>query len=96
VNCSYPLVNMYSAEQSLPAWTSSPASGPFLKPFDPDESRTRLDHWHHANTLSKSAPQFIRGLLATWPELNLRVDERSHKMTSTLRRLVHVCVALFC
>ena len=89
-------VNMYSAEQSLHAWTSSPASGPFLKSFDPDESSTKLDHWHCANTLSKSARQFIRGLLTTWPELNLRVDERPPEMTSTLRRLVRVCVALFC
>jgi len=81
---------MYSAEQSLNAWTSSPASRPFLKPFDPDESRTRLDHWHRANTLSKSTPQFIRDLLVTWPEPNLCVDERHPKITSTLRRLVRV------
>ena len=81
-------VNMYSAEQSLHAWTSGSASGPFLKPLDPDQSRTRLDHWYRADTLGKSAPQFIRGLLATWPELNLCVDERPPKMTSTLRRLV--------
>ena len=81
-------VNMYSAEQSLHAWTSGSASGPFLKPLDPDQRRTRLDHWYRADTLGKSAPQFIRGLLATWPELNLCVDERPPKMTSTLRRLV--------
>jgi len=53
-----------------------------------DQSRTRLDHWHRADTLGQSATQFIRGLLATWPELNLCVDERPPKMTSTLRRLV--------
>ena len=79
---------MYSAKQSLHAWTSGSTSGPFLKPLDPDQRRTRLDHWYRADTLGKSAPQFIRGLLATWPELNLCVDERPPKMTSTLRRLV--------
>jgi hypothetical protein len=76
---------MNSAEQSLHAWTSGSASGPFLKPLDPDQIRTRLDHWHGADTLGQSAPQFIRGLLATSPELNLCVDERPPKITSTLR-----------
>ena len=79
---------MYSAEQSLHAWTSGSASGPFLKPFDPDQRRTRLDHWHRADTLGQSAPQYIRNLLATWPELNLSVDERPPKLTTTLRRLI--------
>jgi len=81
-------VNLYSAEQSLHAWTSGSASGPFLKPLDTDQSRTRLDNWHHAHTLGKSAPEFICGLLATWPELNLCVDEHPPKITSILRRLV--------
>jgi len=79
---------MNSAEQSVHAWTSGSASGPFLKPLDPDQSRTRLDHWHHVDTLGGSAPQFIRGLLVTWPDFNLCVDEHPPKMTSTLRRLV--------
>jgi len=81
-------VSMYSAMQSLHAWTSGSASGPFLKPLDPDQSRTRLDHWHRTDTLGQSAPQFIRGLLTTWPELNFCVDERPPKMNPTLRRLV--------
>jgi len=72
-------VSLYSADQSLHAWTSGSASGPFLKPLGPDQSRTRLDHWHRADTLGQSAPQFIRGLFATWPELNLCVDERPPK-----------------
>jgi len=79
---------MYSAEQSVHAWTSGSASGPLMKPLDADQSRTRLDHWYRIDTLGKYAPQFIRGLLATWPEFNLFVDERPPKMTSTLRRLI--------
>ena len=82
------MYSMYSAEQSLHAWTSGSTIGPILKPLDPDQSRTRLDHYHRADTFGQSAPQFICGLLATWPELNLFVDERPSKMTPTLRRLV--------
>jgi len=81
-------ITMYSAEQSLHAWTSGSTIGPILKPLDPDQSRTRLDHWYRADTLGQSVPQFMRDLLATWRERNLCVDERPPKMTSTLRRLV--------
>ena len=54
-------------------FSSGSASGPFLKPVDLNQSRTRLDHWHGADALGKSAPQCIRGLLATWPELKWRL-----------------------
>jgi len=34
------------------------------------------------HTICRPTPQFIRGLLATWPELNPCVDERPPKITS--------------
>ena len=71
------------AAAQLSAWRSNARFGPCTAAFDPHTPWRLSDRWDRAAALSLGPPTYVRQLLYTWPELNVRVGNTMPTLIGT-------------